>query len=104
MIEKLGGRKTIALLIVLIAGTIFTIVNKDMPAQYAQFLEIMFGVYVGGNAASKALYKAEQKQPVTPPGPNAPDSAALEQIVNTQTTILSTLQFIITKSGIDKLP
>lgn len=118
MLDKLGGRKSLALIVILVIGAIVTSLKGDIPVEFSHFLEIMFGIFVGGNVGSKAFYKTNDNLPVAS-SDNSSDSIAELQKTNIaiselhKTNISITqgislvqqiLAQIVRKTGIDRMP
>jgi hypothetical protein len=57
MIEKLGGRKFIVSLLVLIGSFVLVIVNKLDVSEFVKQAEIIIGIYGVTNVATKIVSK-----------------------------------------------
>ena len=119
-----GGRKALALLTILSIGVGFAFLRGDIPTQLATFLEVVFGLYVGGNVGSKLVpinrRQAETVQPQTEaaqpqvetvqPNPTKQKEESTELVENLNHInnglgiVQELLKLIIRRSGLDRIP
>jgi hypothetical protein len=120
MIETVGGRKTIALLIILLTAIGTVLLKGDIPERFLSILEFLFTGYVAGNVGehvanaikTKTASKEESEEA---PSSNQDDLTAIaqglsdlsvtnESLVQATALIQQTLSVIINRTGIDKMP
>lgn len=64
MIEKLGGRKTVTLIIVLLVSIATIAMKGDIPANFLMLLQTVFGAYVLGNGVEHVSKKKAKEEAV----------------------------------------
>jgi hypothetical protein len=101
MIDALGGRKAVALLVVIIIAAVTVIMKGDIPANFKDLLVYGLGIFVGGNAVEHAAdavkvkaeaganavvaaeASAEDVSATYPPAEAPADMSAIETKLNT---------------------
>jgi hypothetical protein len=107
MIEQIGGRKMVAVLVCVVIGVAAVFIKGDVPANFLSLVEFLFGAFVVGNGVEHAAgaYSAANSD-----GPMPDNSDVLarlngleEHLGATQqgvATVQQTLSFIIQKTGL----
>jgi hypothetical protein len=86
MIEKIGGRKVFAALLVIAVGVGAVLLKGDVPANLLQLLQVVFGALVVGNVgehvvgAVRARAEAGSTEPVAGAVDLSPVAESLQRI------------------------
>lgn len=120
MIDQLGGRKSVAIILCLLLAVGAVLLKGDVPSNFKDLLEFLFGAFVLGNVGSKVVAAragvpegagAEPAPSLEAPGPSldlAPLEEAvarLEEVANLTAggvnTTNQTLAYIVQKTGLN---
>lgn len=111
-LSDLGNRKLVITLVLMITGVVVAIVKGDIPEHLQLFLEVLFGGFVVGNGiehitnTQKVKYSSSSSS--TPVSAPTVDTSNLEaqnaKLAEGVSLIQELLKFIITKTGLDKVP
>jgi hypothetical protein len=99
LIDSIGGRKVLAVIIMLVLGVGAVLLKDDVPPNFLNLLQFLFGAFVVGNAVEHASNASIEKAAAKGGGPSV-DLAALQgalqelynQNQNTQAAVVTTNQ------------
>lgn len=89
MFQKLGGRKAVMSLIVILIGILLVFTKGDVPPNLLTLLQFVVGVFVGGNVASSISQGISVRKTVAPP---AQKNEEVEMALNGLTSTVNSIQ------------
>lgn len=110
MIDQIGGRKVLALTVLMLLGVGTVIWKGDVPANFLTLLEFAFGAFVAGNAVEHGAqaYSSVNSSDSPDPTPDTVTPAVHQLLDSAQTTqqgvatLQTTLTTILQRIGMNK--